>query len=108
MMIRDVSGDVQIKSADGVSMPLHEQAVSVLSLCAIGVVLVSGHLLSGVATTQNILRQFSGVRAKGLALLCAETAGSRFDHHHTVHVGGNKKRFLAVACLEAVHDSFGI
>lgn len=75
-------------------MPLHEQAVSILPFCTIGVILVFSDLLSRLATTQNIFRKFSGIWAESLAVFCLETLGSCIDNYYTIYVRGNEQFLL--------------
>lgn len=89
-----VSGHVQIKLTDGIPMPLHEQAISILSFRTISVILVSGYLLLGLATTQDIFWKFGGIWSEGLIIFRSEALGTRVDNHHSVHVGGNKRPFF--------------
>lgn len=72
-------------------MPLHEQAISILSFRTVGIVLVSSDLLSSLVTTQNIFWKSSGIRTEGLAVFCSKTFRSRIDNYHTIYVGGNKR-----------------
>lgn len=75
-------------------MPLHEQAVSILPFCTIGVLLVSSDLLSGLVTTQNIFRKFSGIWTESLTVFCFETFGSCVDNYYIIYVRGNKQLSL--------------
>lgn len=75
-------------------MPLHEQAISILPFCTIGVLLVSSDLLFGLVTTENIFRKFSGIWTKSLAVFCFETLGSCVDNYYTIYVGGNEQLSL--------------
>lgn len=75
-------------------MPLHEQALSVLSFRAVGVILVSSCLLLGLVTTQNIFWKFGRIWSQGLAVLRSEAFGTRVDNHYTVHVRGNRRPFF--------------
>lgn len=71
-------------------MPLHEQAISILSFRTIGIILVSSDLLSSLVTTQNIFWKFSRIRTKGFAIFRSKTLGSCIDNYHPIHVGGSK------------------
>ncbi|KMQ93180.1 cas1 domain-containing protein 1 [Lasius niger] len=69
-----------------VSLVRFARAISILPFCTIGVILVSSDLFSGLATTQNIFRKFSGIWTESLAVFCFETAGSCVDNYYTIYV----------------------